>query len=104
MVTNLAKIQFCGDGNRCLTNRCRQIAMQHGVQQVSLGFLITGKPLSRKGDMDFAGMGQGLPLLTSPGRRRKRESRETGKYFVMIRTIADSADRRLKPPSRNAPA
>ncbi|WP_179949963.1 hypothetical protein [Burkholderia sp. MSMB1835] len=49
--------------------------------------------MSRKADMDFAGMGQGLPLLTLPGRRRKRESREIGKYFVMIRAIAAIVDR-----------
>ncbi|KGR96795.1 hypothetical protein X946_4717 [Burkholderia sp. ABCPW 111] len=27
MVTNLAKIHFCGDENRCLTSTCRQIAI-----------------------------------------------------------------------------
>ncbi|CAG9249996.1 hypothetical protein BCEP4_1250012 [Burkholderia cepacia] len=69
MVTNLAKIQFCGDGNRCLTNTCRQIAMQHGGQQVRRGFAINGKPLSHKGDTAFANRDQGLPLLTLQGAR-----------------------------------
>ncbi|CAG9251538.1 hypothetical protein BDI4_300102 [Burkholderia diffusa] len=84
MVTNLAKIQFCGDGNRCLTNRCRQFAMQHRARWVPKGASIPGKPLSHKGDTDSIRMGQGLPLLTPSGRERKRRRDEIGKYFVMI--------------------